>query len=205
MVTTVRRTAGAAVASGVLMALGVEGEWLWDAQRDDGTVTDRPVLAVLMTLATAGFVLLLVAARGLRAHLHHPTRAARVGAVLTSVGAGSLVLFGAVALLSLLASGAVLEASFIAFLVGLLLLSVGPVTWGLGLRRRRLPARGVWLALVAAGVAAFLALAVEPDPWHDLALVAMCLSWSGLGLALRRRGDDDAAAHRRGTTTRAAA
>lgn len=45
------------------MIVGVEGEWLFNPQRDDGTVTNMPVFALLLLAATAGFVLLLTAVR----------------------------------------------------------------------------------------------------------------------------------------------
>ena len=68
MMASVELTGRAAAASGVLMFVGVEGEWLLDPQRDDGTVSNLPVFALLTLTATVGFVLLLVAAMGLRTH-----------------------------------------------------------------------------------------------------------------------------------------
>src|SRR5680860_1200938 len=136
MVSSVQLTGRAAAASGVLMIAGVEGEWLFNPQRDDGTVTNMPVFALLMLTA--------------------------------------------------LLKGSPLEASFIAFLLGMLLLSVGPVTWGLSLWRRS-PAPGVWQMLLLSGAAAFAALAIEPDPWHDISLMVMFAAWSTLGVLLLRQ------------------
>ena len=83
------------------------------------------------------------------------------------------------------ASGSPLEASFLAFALGLLLLSVGQVVWGLSLRRQT-PAPGMWQMLTVAGVMAFASIAIPLDPWHDVSLVAMFLTWSVIGVLLLR-------------------
>ena len=202
MVASVQQTGRAAAASGVLMFLGIEGEWLLDPQRDNGTVRNLPVFALLILTAAVGFALLFLAARGLRAHAVDPTRTARVGAVLTVVGAGLLLAFGLAVLVTSLLMGSPLEASFLAFLLGMLLLAVGSVTWGLALRRRP-PAKGVGQLLVLAGVAAFAALAIEPDPWHDVSLVVMFSAWTAVGVLLLRRGSTRRSAQgREGLQTR---
>lgn len=185
MVTQASRTGRAAVAAGVLMTAGVEGEWLLSPQRDDGTVTNKPEFALLLVLSTVGFVLLSLAVRGLRRESARPTRPARVGAMITLVGAGMLAAFGAVVLVTGLASGSPLEASFLAFALGLLALSIGQVTWGLALRRQP-TAPGVWQMVVVAGVMAFASMAIPLDPWHDVSLVAMFLAWSVIGVLLLR-------------------
>lgn len=186
MVSSVKQTGRSAAAAGVLMLVGVEGEWVFDPQADDGTVTNLPVFALLVLTATIGFALLLVAVLGLRA-LAPTTRPARVGASLSLVGAGFLVAFGLTGILTSLTTGSPLEASFIAFLLGMLLLSVGTFTWGLSLRRHS-PPPGVWQMLSLSGAAAFAALALEADPWHDLGLVVMYAAWTALGVLLLRRG-----------------
>lgn len=191
MVSRSQLTGRAAAASGVLMIAGVEGEWLFDPQRGDGTVTNMPLFALLLLTATAGFALLLIAVVGLRAHTAPSTRPARIGSVMTMAGAGSLVLFGLVALVTSLLRGSPLEASFVAFLLGMLLLAVGPVTWGLSLSRRP-PAPGVWHLLLLSGVAALGAIAIEADPWHDISLTVMFATWSGLGIVLLRQADQPA-------------
>ena len=183
---SVQQTGRAAVAAGIMAIVGVEGEWVLDPQADDGTVTNLPVFALLLLMTTGGFLLLFMAVRGLRA-LAAVTKPARVGALLTLVGAGLLVAFGVTALLTSVVTGSPLEASFLAFLLGMLLLSVGPITWGLSLRRGS-PAPGVGPVLVVCGLAAFALLAVEPDPWHDLALVVAFGGWTALGLLLTRTG-----------------
>lgn len=186
MVPSVRQTGRAAAIAGVLMLVGVEGEWVLNPQADDGTVTNLPVFALLLLTATIGFALLFLAVLGLRA-LAPTTRPARVGAFLSVVGAGLLVVFGLTAIVTSLTTGSPLEASFIAFLLGMLLLAIGAITWGLSLRRHS-PAPGVWQMLALSGVGAFAALALEADPWHDLGLVVMFAAWTVLGVLLVRGG-----------------
>lgn len=186
MITQASYTGAAAAAAGVLMTAGVEGEWLLDPQRDDGTVTDKPAFALLLVLSTVGFALLSAAVRGLRRTSARHTRPARIGATMSLIGAGMLTLFGVLVLVTGLISGSPLGLSFVAFALGLLLLAIGQIGWGLSLRRQT-PAPGVWQLLVVAGVAAFASIAIPLDPWHDVSLVAMFLAWSGIGVLLLRR------------------
>lgn len=188
MVSKVQLTGRAAAASGVLMIAGVEGEWLFNPQRDDGTVTNIPVFALLLLTASAGFALLLTAVIGMRTRMTRPTRSARAGGLMTEAGAGLLVLFGLAAVATTLLRGVPLEASFIAFLLGMLLLAVGSVTWALSLRRRP-PTPGVWQLLLVSGVGAFGALAIEPDPWHDVSLTVTFAAWSAIGILLIRQAN----------------
>jgi hypothetical protein len=181
-----KRTGRAAAAAGVLMTAGVEGEWLLNPQRDDGTVTDKPAFALLLVVSTVGFALLVSAVRGLRRAAVRRTKPARASSMMSLIGAGLLVVFGAMVLVTGVASGSPLEVSFVAFALGLLLLSIGQVAWGLSMRRQPL-ARGVWQLLVVAGVTAFASIAIPLDPWHDLSLVAMFLAWSAIGVLLSSR------------------
>lgn len=186
MVSRFQRTGRAAAASGVLMLLGVEGEWLFNPQRDDGTVTNMPVFALLLLTTTAGFALLFIAVVGLRGQTACTTKPARIGSFTTLAGAGLLVVFGLLALVTALLRGSPLEASFVAFLLGMLLLAVGAATWGLSLKRRP-STPGVWQLLLLSGLAAFGALAIEPDPWHDISLTVVFAAWSALGVLLMRQ------------------
>ena len=181
---TMKHTGRAAAASGIFMLAGVEGEWLLNPQADDGTVTNMPVFGLLLLLATIGFVLLLLAVRGLRMQTPR-TRTTRAASLMSLVGAALMVVFGLVTLLSSVLAGSPLETAFLAFLVGMLLLAVGPITWALALRGHS-PAPGVRPLLLVSGAAAFAALAVEPDPWHDLSLGTMFLAWTILGVLLLR-------------------
>ena len=181
---TMKQTGRAAAASGIFMLAGVEGEWLLNPQADDGTVTNMPVFGLLLLLATIGFVLLLLAVRGLRMQTPR-TRTTRVASLMSLVGAGLMVTFGLTTLVSAILTGSPLELAFLAFLVGMLLLAVGPITWALALRGHS-PAPGAGQLLLLSGAAAFAALAVEADPWHDLSLGTMFLGWTILGVLLLR-------------------
>jgi len=191
MLTQANRTGRAAAAAGVLMTAGVEGEWLLNPQRDDGTVTNKPEFTLLLVLSTVGFVLLGAVVRGLRSESARRTRPARVGAWMSLVVAGLLAVFGGLVLVTGVALGSPLEVSFLAFALGLLLLSIGPVVWGLSLRRHS-PAPGLWLVMVLAGVMAFGSIAIPLDPWHDVTLVAMFLAWSVVGVLLLRHAPNSA-------------
>lgn len=196
METQTSRAGRAAAAAGVLMTAGVQGEWLLNPQRDDGTITNRWEFALLLVLSSVGFVLLTVAVQGLRRASLRRTKPSRAGAMLSLVGAGLLAVFGALVLCTGLASGSPLEASFFAFGLGLLLLWIGPTLWGLSLRREA-PAPGVWQLLLLAGTSAFATLAIPLDPWHDITLTVMFLVWSVIGALLLRHQAE-------GTTAKAA-
>lgn len=185
MATSVASTGRAAVLAGVLMTAGVEGEWLLNPQADDGTVTNVPEFALLLTTSTLGFALLVVAVRGLRRGSVRRTRPARAGAFTSVLGAGLLTMFGVVVLLTGLVLDTPLELSFVAFALGMLLLTIGPLVWGLSLRRQS-PAPGVWQMLALAGAASFGAIAIPVDPWHDVSLVGMFAAWSAIGVLLLR-------------------
>ena len=75
--------------------------------------------------------------------------------------------------------------SFLLFALGMLLLSIGQLIWGLTLRRHS-PVPGVWQLLALAGITAFAAIAIPADPWHDIALVVMCATWSAIGVLVLR-------------------
>lgn len=186
MKTSHRTTGRAAVAAGILMTVGTQGEWILDPQRDDGTVANLPAFAMLLLATNAGFVLLVVAALGMSRTAGAPrTRAARVGGALTVAGAGLLTLFGFSTLISALVSGVAWQPAFVAFLLGMLILAVGCQIWGLSLRHRT-STPGLSTTLIAIGVFALAALLIEPDPWHDASLVGMFAGWSVLGLLVLR-------------------
>ncbi len=191
MVSSVQLTGRAAAASGVLMIAGVEGEWLFDPQRDDGTVTNMPVFALLLLTATAGFALLLIAVMGLRAQTARSTRPARIGALMTVAGAGLLVVFGLVTLVTVLAEG-VSAGGVVHRLPARHAPAVGR-PGDLGSVTQEAPPDSRCLAAAPAfGVAAFGALAIEPDPWHDISLTVMFAAWSALGVLLLRKANQPA-------------
>jgi hypothetical protein len=153
------RPVSAAVAGGLLLAGSVAAELIHPVQAPDGAVLQPALFAGYLLLWTAGAALLVRAAAGLPS---------RVGRGLATAGAALLTAFGVVVLVTGLV-GRPLEASFVAFAVGLLLSAAGALTAGITGRRP---------LLVVAGAGALVALLAPADPWHDLGLLAFCLAWS---------------------------
>jgi hypothetical protein len=182
-----RRTAGAAVAAGVLMFVSVAAELRRPVQDADGAVTDVPGFVFYVTTWTLGAAALLWAVHGLG---RPGSVAGRIGRGANLAGAALLTAFGVVGLVTALVAGAPAEWSFLLFAVGLLLLALGAVPLALGLRAR---APGWWTALLLAGAGAAVALLAEGDPWHDLGLFAFDAGWVALGLGLLARRAPDAA------------
>jgi hypothetical protein len=169
-----RRTGGAAVAGGLLLAASVAAELVHPVQEPDGALTNPALFAVYLTVWTAGAAAIVVALSGLRA----PRRLAGMGRAFGLIGAASFVAFGLVVVASALATGAPLEAAFLAFALGLLLLAVGSVLLGLGLHRSG-AVGGWWVVLPVAGAGALVALLVEQ--WHDAGMFVFFAGWVLLG------------------------
>ena len=145
-----RRTGGAAVAGGLLLAASVAAELVHPVQDPDGSVVStRPVRRLPRRCGPWVPPRSSSRSSGSGAPPGCP-RVGRAGAVVSLAGAGLLLAFGVVVVASALATGAPLEASFLAFAVGLLLLAVGAVLLGLGLRRSG-AVGGWWTALLVAG------------------------------------------------------
>ena len=178
------RTGAAAVAAGVFLFLGVGPELLWPVQRPDGSVTDMALFALYVTCWTIGAAALAVALLGLDRVGPGPLpRAGRIGRGLGLAGAVLLVAFGLVGLVTALLGGAPAEWSFLLFAVGLLLVIVGSVPLGLGLRRAGGPAVW-WIAVLVAGAGGLAALGASADPWHDLGMFLYDAAWVAFGLRL---------------------
>ena len=177
-----RRTGGAAVAGGLLLAASVGAELVHPVQNPDGSVVSPALFAGYLGLWTLGAAALLVAQLGLRRTADLPG-VGRAGAVVSLAGTGLLLVFGLVVVASALTTGAPLEASFLAFALGLLLLAVGSVLLGLGLRRAG-AVGGWWVVLPVAGAGALVALLVEQ--WHDVGLFVAFLGWALLGVGAMR-------------------
>ena len=167
------------MAAGVLLFASVAAEILRPVQEPDGTVTDVAGFAVYLAAWTLGAAALVVALLGLGERTG--SRAGRVGRAVSLAGAGLLVGFGAVGLVTALVSGAPAEWSFLLFAVGLLLLVVGAVPLALGLRHRL---AGWWVAVLVAGAGGLVALGAEADPWHDLGLFLFDAAWVAIGLGI---------------------
>ena len=164
-----------AVAGGLLLAGSVAAELVHPVQASDGAVLEPVPFAGYLLLWTAGAALLVPAA----AALSRTSRGARIGRVLAVAGAALLTAFGVVVLVTGLADRP-LEASFLAFALGLLLAAAGALTVGIAGRRP---------LLVVAGAGALVALLAPGDPWHDLGLITFCLAWAVDGVARLRSGD----------------
>jgi hypothetical protein len=178
---TDRRTGIAAVTAAVLLFASVAAEMFWTVQSPDGTVTNTAGFVLYLLAWIAGTVALVVALLGLRAHAVN--RAGVAGAWITTTGAVLLAGFGVLVVVGALVTGAPIEASFLVFAVGLLLLGVGSVPLALGLRRSGLLG-GWWLAVLVAGAGALVAVVASADPWHDLGLFTFDAAWFALGLRL---------------------
>lgn len=192
-----------AAAAAVLMAAGVGGELVFDPQRSDGTVLNPAVFAICLGMGLLGFGFLLAAARGLGTVADARSRGIRWGSKVCTIGAVLLVLCGVTVLVTGLASGAPAGIAFVPFGLGMLLLSVGPVVLGLAMRRQS-HVRGLWALLVVSGIAAFAAIAIPLDPWHDITLFTSYAAWAGAGaLLLRAAGPASANANAKAVSARA--
>ena len=178
-----RRTGGAAVAGGLLLAASVGAELVHPVQDPDGSVVSPALFAGYLGLWTLGAAALLVAQLGLRRTAGLPG-VGRAGAVVSLAGTGLLLVFGLVVVTSALTTGAPLEASFLAFALGLLLVAVGSVLLGLGLRRSG-AVGGWWAALPVAGAGALVALLVEQG--HDAGMFVLFAAWVLLGVGCMQR------------------
>ena len=177
-----RRTGGAAVAGGLLLAASVAAELVHPVQSSDGSVLQPGLFAVYLSAWTVGAAALLVALLGLGGGATGSLpRAGRIGRGIAVVGAALLVGCGGVGRVAGLISVAPAECSFLLFAVGALLFLVAAVPLALGLRRAG-AAAPAWLAALVSGVGVVLALGIEADPWHDLGLFVFCGAWVVLGL-----------------------
>jgi hypothetical protein len=182
-----RRTGIAALGAGALLAAGVGAELVVHVQEPDGTVT-RPFLFGLYLVSwIAGSAALAVAAGGLRsaAAQREPERRAGRATACAVIGAWLLTAFGVVAVVTGLAQGAPLEAAFLLFALGLLLLVIGQVALARRMRRTRLGG-GAWVMPLVAAVALLVGVMVPADPWHDLGLLTSFGAWGALGAHLLR-------------------
>ena len=183
--TTVDRRAGAAaLTAGVLLFLSVAIELIWNVQRPDGSVFNMPVFLLFIGGFAVGTAALAVAIHGLPRDVR-ASRGGRIGRVLSLAGAGLLTTFALVFMVTGLVTGTPLEAAFWLFLVGFLLLILGAVPLGLGLRRSEVVGAW-WIGVVVAGAGALVAM-LTLSPWHELGLFMFDAGWAALGLGLLRR------------------
>ena len=177
------RTGGAAVAGGLLLAASVGAELVHPVQNPDGSVVSPALFAGYLGVWSLGAAALVVAQLGLR-RTPGLTAVGRAGAVVNLAGTGLLLAFGVVVVASGLATGTPLEASFLAFAIGLLLLAVGSALLGVGLRRSG-AVGGWWTTLPVASAGALVALLVEQG--HDAGMFVLFAAWVLLGVGCMQR------------------
>lgn len=168
--------------AGVLMTVGVAGELVLNPQQRDGQVVDTVTFALCVLTGTVGFGLLATTLFGV-AQLWSRTRLQVRGARVAMVGAALLFVSGSWVLITGVVSGQPDEFAFVFFGLGMLLLVVGQVMLGLGLRRAK-PNSRLWMIPNGAAVAIFLAFGVPLDPWHDLGMFAFFGLWALFGVVL---------------------
>jgi hypothetical protein len=175
-----RRTGAAAVTAGTLMLGSVAAELVLEVQRPDGSVVDPVGFAAYLGVFTVGAAALAAAVHGLRDLV--PTGSGRTGRVLTTAGAALLATCTLLLLLTGLATGQPLEAAFLLFLLGFVLLVLGAVPLALGLRRST--AVGPWwTAVLVAGAGGLVAMTTQ-SPVHEVGLFTFDAAWAALGLGL---------------------
>lgn len=176
-----------ALAAGALLAAGVGAELVWKVQEPDGTVTRPALFAVYLLSWVVGSAALAVAASRLRAACAQaePGRRAGRATACSVIGAGLLCAFGVVALITGLTQDAPLEAAFLLFALGLLLLVIGQVALSRRLRRTSLVG-GAWALPALGAVALLVGVAVPTDPWHDVGLLTSFATWVVLGAGVFR-------------------
>lgn len=177
-----RRTTGiAAVAAGVLMFLSVATELIWQVQHPDGSIASVPGIVAYLVAFVVGAAALGVAVHGL-GPATAMSRAGRIGRRLSVAGAALLTTFALVFLATALLTGTPLEASFLLFLVGFLLLIAGSVPLALGLRRSGAFGRW-WVAVLVAGAGALVGVVAE-SAVHEVGLFTFDAAWAALGVRL---------------------
>jgi hypothetical protein len=183
------RDGWAGVAAGPLLILSSGIQLGVHVQEPDGTVVAPVLFTTLTALWALGMICVAVTVRAVAAQhaaADRPlARAGRIGVRSTIAGCGLQIAFAVAAGVTAALTGKPLEAVFLLFAVGFLALIVGAAFLGTALRRSgvlRVARVPLWF-----GAAAALAAIVVPlDPWHDLALFAFDISWTGLGAVLLR-------------------
>ena len=105
--------------------------------------------------------------------------AGRWGSRLVGAGVTFQLVFAVAYLVSWAVAGEPAGATFVAFSLGLLCLTVGGLLWAARLRRTAYAGAGLGLASVA--VLGFVAIAVGDHVLHDVALLGSYLSWTVVG------------------------
>lgn len=173
---TIITTTVRSVLAWMLLALPVAAEALH--MLDDESPGGDELFAITQLL---GWLLVWTVVRDLRAI----AGSSRWGPLLVTAGVAFQAGFAAVYLVSSLVTGEPAAASFIAFLLGFLALTVGGLVWSF--RLRRTPWALARLGLVGVAVLGLVAIAAGDNVAHEVALQGSYLSWILVGLGAVRR------------------
>lgn len=161
------------VVASTLLTTSVALELIWPAVEDM-----RWGLALFMVMQVCGWTLVAQILAGIQAS-GTGSRAARVCLVGCFFQVAFAVLFGVTGLVTGTPFGGV----FVLLALGFLILFVGGLMLGRALwSEDRVAAAGA----VGVAVPGLLAIALEADPWHDVALLASLASWVVVGWARSR-------------------
>ena len=181
------RTTGILLATGgvfFILSFGPEAIGLVRPERE-GQIVNSPLYAFFTGLMVVATVLLGVGLWRMRAWTSGIGRIGRVGlyfciASVAGIGLTALTLF-----VSTVQAAQPPGYTFVFFALGLLFSVIGPVLLGTGLRHVGWMGPGRMLPFAVAG-GTILAW-VPTDPWHDMGLLVVGLSWAGLGASMLLR------------------
>jgi hypothetical protein len=181
----VKSTGTMLATGGVLFVLsfGLETIGLTRAERE-GQIVSLPLYAFNTGLMFLGAVLVGIGLWHMRAWEPRLGRIGRAGLYLCIA---SFVSFGLMALTAFISAAQTGRPPdiFVFFGLGLLFSIVGPILLGTGLKYVGWLGLGRLLPFAVAGgtILAF----VPTDPWHDIGLLILGLSWAGLGVLMLLR------------------
>ena len=194
-------TSGVLLATGgglFILSFGPEAIGLVHPERE-GQIVNFPLYAFFTGLMVVATALLGVGLWRMRTWASGIGRIGRVGLYLCIASFAGIGLTALTAFVSAVRTAQPPGYTFVFFALGLLFSVVGPILLGTGLRHVRWLGPGRFLPFAIAG-GTILAW-VPTDPWHDIGLLILALSWAGLGAAmlLRRPGEEVSMLNHRAT------
>ena len=185
-------TSGVLLATGgglFILSFGPEAIGLVHPERE-GQIVNFPLYAFFTGLMVVATALLGVGLWRMRTWASGIGRIGRVGLYLCIASFAGIGLTALTAFVSAVLTAQPPGYTFVFFALGLLFSVVGPILLGTGLRHVRWLGPGRFLPFAIAG-GTILAW-VPTDPWHDIGLLILALSWAGLGasMLLRRPGEE---------------
>ncbi|HEX2739996.1 MAG TPA: hypothetical protein VHM69_06085 [Rubrobacter sp.] len=185
------RTTGILLATGgvfFILSFGPEAIGLVRPERD-GQIVNFPLYAFFTGFMVVATVLLGVGLWRMRAWTSGIGRIGRVGLYFCIASVAGIGLTAVTLFVSAVQAAQPPEYTFVFFALGLLFSIIGPVLLGTGLRHVGWLGPGRMLPFVVAG-GTILAW-VPTDPWHDIGLLVLGLSWAGLGTSMLLRRPDE--------------